>query len=96
MLCACAPNLAPGTSRIKKEPFVLTEAAQFKPFIPAETLKACGQRRRIVVWSESEGLSSSDFREHNVESLALHVVGLNLSSERVSLSWKTGNLRRWP
>ena len=28
-------------------------------------------------WSESEGLSSSDFREHNVESFAVHVIGLN-------------------
>ena len=30
-------------------------------------------------WSESEGLSSSDFREHNVESLALNVIGQNWS-----------------
>ena len=28
-------------------------------------------------WSESEGLSPSDSREHFVESLALHVIGLN-------------------
>ena len=26
---------------IKKEPFALTKAVQFKPFVPAETLKAC-------------------------------------------------------
>ena len=33
-------------------------------------------------------LSSSDFREHNVESLALHVIGLSWSSEGCPLSWK--------
>ena len=32
-------------------------------------------------WSESEGLSSSDFREHNVESLASNVIGQNWSGE---------------
>ena len=32
-----------------------------------------------VSWSESEGLSSSDFREHNVESFILNVIGLNWS-----------------
>ena len=32
-------------------------------------------------WSESEGLSLSDFREHNVESLALNVIGQNWSGE---------------
>ena len=36
-------------------------------------------------WSESEGLSSFDFREHNVESLSLHVIGLSWSGENVSL-----------
>ena len=45
--------------------------------------------------SESEGLSSSDFREHNVESLTLHAIGLNWSGEKVSFSWRTGNLRGW-
>ena len=35
--------------------------------------------------SESEGLSSSDFREHNVESLAVNVIGQNWSW-RVALS----------
>ena len=47
-------------------------------------------------WSESGGLSSSDFREHSVESLALHVIGLNWSGEKVIFSWWTGNLRGWP
>ena len=35
-------------------------------------------------WSESEGLSSSDFREHNADSLALNVIGQNWSGEKVS------------
>ena len=35
-------------------------------------------------WSESEGLFSSDLREHDVESPALHVIGLNWSGEKVS------------
>ena len=33
-------------------------------------------------WSESEGLSSFDSREHNVESFALNVIGLNWSGEK--------------
>ena len=50
----------------------------------------CPKKPRIVdsddeSWSESEGLSSSDFREHNVESLAFHFIGLNWSGEKVSL-----------
>ena len=133
MWCACAHHLPSGTSRgstgphgelclffIKKSPFALTEAAQFKPFVPVETLKACaliglhpmadgesvsrggpsldlGDMWRHGCptspnwdsdgekWSESEGLSSSDFREHNVESHARHVIGLNWSGEKVSL-----------
>ena len=36
-------------------------------------------------WSESEGLSLSVFREHNTESLAFHVVGIDWSGEKVSL-----------
>ena len=36
-------------------------------------------------WSESEGLSSSHFREHIVESLAVNVIGQNWSGEKVSL-----------
>ena len=36
-------------------------------------------------WSESEGFSSSDFREHNVESLAPNVVGQEQSGEKISL-----------
>ena len=44
-------------------------------------------------WSESEGFSSSDFREHSVESLSLHVVGLYWSGKRSPLEdWK---LRGW-
>ena len=102
MLCACAHHAASGTFRgstgrtaeffffIKKEPFALTAAVQFKPFVPAESLKACALIFRHCCpespdwdsdgesWSESEGLSSSDFREHNVEILALHVIGVKL------------------
>ena len=37
------------------------------------------------VWSESEGLSSSDFREHHVASFALHVIGQNWSGEKMFL-----------
>ena len=51
-------------------------------------LAPVGSRRWIWIsesWSESEGLSSSDFRNHNVESLALHVVGPNWSGGKVSL-----------
>ena len=51
-----------------------------------------GQRRRIVV--QSEGLSSSDFREHSVESLALHVIGLYWSGEKVSLLLEDWELAR--
>ena len=35
--------------------------------------------------SESEGLSSSHFRGHNVDSFALHVIGQNWSDEKMSL-----------
>ena len=45
-------------------------------------------------WSDSEGLSSSDFREQNVESLALHVIGLNWSGETVSLFLEHWELAR--
>ena len=44
--------------------------------------------------SESEDLSSSDFREHNVEGLALHVIGLNWSGEKVSLFLEDRELAR--
>ena len=50
-------------------------------------------------WSESEGLSSSDVRQHNVESLALHVIGLNWSGEKVSLfleDWELARVATWP
>ena len=45
-------------------------------------------------WSEREGLSASDFREHNEESLALHVMGQNWSSEKVSLFLEDWELAR--
>ena len=48
----------------------------------------------VESWSESEGTLSSDFCGHNVESFALHVIGLNLSGEKV-FSWRTGKLRGW-
>ena len=44
--------------------------------------------------SGSEGLSSSDFREHSVGSLALHVIGLNWSTEKVSLLLEDWELAR--
>ena len=64
MLCACAHHPAFWNVPrklffflIKKEPFAFTEAGQFKPFVPAETLKSCalirlhpcGSRRCIWV-----------------------------------------------
>ena len=42
-------------------------------------------------WSESEGLSSFDFLEHTVDSLALDVLGQHWPGEKVSLfleDWK--------
>ena len=36
-------------------------------------------------WTESEGISSSEQREHNVESLALNVMVLDQSGEKISL-----------
>ena len=48
----------------------------------------------VVSWFQSEGLSSSDFREHNVESLALTVIGKNWSGEKgCPFSVRIGNLR---
>ena len=44
-------------------------------------------------WSESEGLSSFDLREHNVESPALNVIRQNWSGEKVSLKPRIGNLQ---
>ena len=44
--------------------------------------------------SESEDLSSSDFREHNVEGLALHVIGINWAGEKVSLFLEDRELAR--
>ena len=106
----------------KKDPFALTEAVQFKPFILAETLKACALTGLHLMTGEGEagpsGCQSPDlgdtwrgrlpknarigtatanrgakvkaflrpiFRGHHVESLALHVIGLNGSGEKVSL-----------
>ena len=37
----------------------------------------------VESWTESEGTLSFDFCEHNVESFALHVIGLNWSGEKV-------------
>ena len=54
----------------------------------AQKKSGLGQRRRIVV--RKCRLSSSDFREHNVERFALHVIGLNWSGEQVPFCWKTG------
>ena len=45
-------------------------------------------------WSESEGLSSSDSREHNVESFALHVTGQIWSGEQVSFFLEDWELAR--
>ena len=47
-------------------------------------------------WSESEVFSSSDFREHSVESLALNVIGQNVQAKSCPFSWRIGNLRGWP
>ena len=44
-------------------------------------------------WTESEGTSSSEQREHNVESLALNVMEQDQSGEKVYLF--RGNLRGW-
>ena len=45
-------------------------------------------------WAERQGLSSSDFREHNVESSALHVIWQNWSGEKVSLFLEDWELAR--
>ena len=48
---------------IKKESLALTEAAQFKPFVPAETLKACAligfapDGSRGCIWVERQSVS---------------------------------------
>ena len=44
-------------------------------------------------WIESDGASSA-FREHNVVSLAWHVIGLNWSVEKVSLFLEDWELAR--
>ena len=106
---------------IRKEPFPLTEAVQFQPFVSAESLKACalvglhflaaeddagssggqslalgdiwrcGCPKRfdwvsdVESWTESEGTSSSQQCEHDVESRALNVMSKNRSGEKISL-----------
>ena len=50
-----------------------------------------------VTATGSECTSSFDVYEHNVESLALEVIGQNWSGENCcSLSKRIGNLRGWP
>ena len=44
--------------------------------------------------SESEGLSSSDVREHNVESIALNVMEQDQSCEKISLFLEDWELAR--
>ena len=70
MLCVGGHHPASGTSRkygphgelffflIKKEPFALTEAVQFKPFVPAETLKARPLIGLYLMAAEGESGSS--------------------------------------
>ena len=71
MLCVCAHHSASGTSRgsagrtassfflNKKECFALTEAVQFQPFFPAETLKACALIGLHLMAAEGESFFSS-------------------------------------
>ena len=47
-------------------------------------------------WTESEGTSSSEECAYNAESLALNVVGQDQSGEKISLSWRIGDLEGWP
>ena len=50
----------------------------------------------VESWTESEGTSSSDQCEHNVESLTLNATGQDQSGGMISLfSWRIGNLRGW-
>ena len=48
----------------------------------------------VGVWTRSEGTSSSEMYEHNVESLALEVIGQNWSGEMVSLFLEDWELAR--
>ena len=48
----------------------------------------------VQSWTESEGLSSSDCREHNVDSLALNVMGQDQSGEHISLFLEDWELAR--
>ena len=49
----------------------------------------------VESWTESEGTSSSEQCEHNVESRALNVMGRDQSGEKVSLFLEHWNLQRW-
>ena len=81
---------------IKNEPFALPEAVQCNPIQAVSQFPDLGDVWRQGCpknpdwhsdgesWSDSERLSSSDFREHNVESPALRVYRAKL---------RTGNLR---
>ena len=51
----------------------------------------------VVSWTESEGTSSSELREHNIESLALRVIGLGKTGQAkrsLSLFLEDGDLAR--
>ena len=55
------------------------------------------------VWSgegydgeRGEVASSEEHYEHNVDNLAIEVVGQNWSSEVISLSWRIGRSGGWP
>ena len=48
----------------------------------------------VESWTESEGTSSSRKCEHNVESLALNVMGQDQSGEKISLFLEDGELAR--
>ena len=50
--------------------------------------------RDVESWTESEGTSSSDECEHNVESLALNAVGQNWSGDKISLFLEDWELAR--
>ena len=45
-------------------------------------------------WTDSEGTSSSQLCEHNVESPALHIIGQNWSGEKISLFLEDWELAR--
>ena len=59
---------------------------EFNPVVRTDKERSPDWESDVESWSESEGLSSSGFRKHIVESLALYVIGLLLED------W---NLRGW-